>query len=102
MLSRMTKRQVQLLALFFAILIGLVLRIALSWNSVINLPPSADESISQLLADSISRGEKYPLLFFGQPYQFPLEAYLMSVFSEMLPNDAFGARIQPFSHLYRL
>lgn len=92
----MTKRQVQLLALFCVVVVGLALRVALSWNSVMNLPPSTDESISQLLADSISRGELYPLLFFGQPYQFPLEAYLMSVFSGMLPNDAFGARIQLF------
>ena len=96
MSGRMTKRQVQLLALFCVVVIGLALRMALSWNSVMNLPPSTDESISQLLADSISRGEQYPLLFFGQPYQFPLEAYLMSVFSGMLPNDAFGARIQLF------
>ena len=92
----MTKRQVQLLALFCAVVVGLALRVALSWNSMLNLPPSTDESISQLLADAISHGEQYPLLFFGQPYQFPLEAYLMSVFSGMLPNDAFGARIQLF------
>lgn len=78
------------------LVLGLILRFVLSWNSVINLPPSADESISQLLADAISRGEQYPLLFSGQPYQFPLEAYLMSLFSDMLPNNAFGARIQPF------
>lgn len=96
MLRRMTARQVQLLVLFCVIIIGLALRAALSWNSVINLPPTTDESISQLLAGLISRGEEYPLLFFGQPYQFPLEAYLMSVFSEVLPNDAFGARIQLF------
>jgi len=94
--DKMTKRQVQLFALFCVVFVGLALRVALSWYSVMNLPPSTDESISQLLAESISRGEQYPLLFFGQPYQFPLEAYLMSVFSGMLPNDAFGARIQLF------
>lgn len=94
MLKRMTKRQIQLLGLFCLIALGLALRMVLSWNSVINLPPSTDESISQLLADAISRGEKYPLLFSGQPYQFPLEAYLMSVFSDGLPDNAFGARIQ--------
>jgi hypothetical protein len=91
-----TKRHDQLLALFCVVVVGLALRVALGWNSVMNLPPSTDESISQLLADSISHGELYPLLFSGQPYQFPLEAYLMSVFSGMLPNDAFGARIQLF------
>jgi len=96
MFDRVTKRHAQLIALICVVVVGLALRAALSWNSVMNLPPSTDESILQLLADSISRGERYPLLFFGQPYQFPLEAYLMSVFSGLLPNDAFGARVQLF------
>ncbi len=83
-----------LLLLIAAVVIGLALRLVLSYLSINNLPPSSDDSLAQLLAESISNGESLPLLFTGQPYQFPLEAYLMSVFVDFFQHGAFAARIQ--------
>ena len=82
------------LLLSTAFLVGLAFRITLSHLSIKNLPPSSDDALAQLLAESISKGESLPLLFTGQPYQFPVEAYLMSIFVEFFEPGAFAARIQ--------
>ncbi len=79
--------------LIFALLIGVGFRIILSFLSIYNLPVSSDEAISQLLAESINTGQHYPLLFTGQPYQFPIEAYVMSLFVNIFDNGSMSARL---------
>ena len=73
--------------------IALLLRGLFAWTSLAYLPATSDEASSVLLAKMIFRGLR-PLLFVGQPYQFPVEAYLMAPFVEWLPRTAFGARYQ--------
>lgn len=73
--------------------IALLLRFMFAWASLENLPATSDEASNVLLAKMIAHGE-LPLLFIGQPYQFPIEAYLMAPFVEWLPRTAFGARYQ--------
>jgi hypothetical protein len=77
------------------IALALILRLTLAWVSLKNLPATSDEASSVLLAKMIFHGQ-FPLLFIGQPYQFPVEAYLMAPFVEWLPRNAFGARYQAF------
>lgn len=72
---------------------ALLIRLIFSWISLANLPVTSDEASSVLLAKMILRGE-LPLLFVGQPYQFPIESYLMAPFVEWMPRTAFGARYQ--------
>jgi hypothetical protein len=64
------------------------------WISVSLVQPTADESIAQLMAEQVMRGD-FPVLFLGQPYLFPVESYLAAPFAPLLPNNAFGARIVP-------
>ena len=91
----MLKRNKYIFLLLVAVVIlGAAFRVVLSYLSINNLPPSSDDAIAQLLARSISKGESLPLLFTGQPYQFPIEAYLMSVFVDWFEPGSFAARIQ--------
>lgn len=76
------------------VFIALALRLVLSWSSLSNLPATSDEASVFLLAKKIAQGE-FPLLFLGQPYQFPIESYLMAPFVDWLPRSAFGVRYQP-------
>jgi hypothetical protein len=85
-------RKVLLLGAIVAFLFALYLRAALFIVSIEYLPPITDEAINMLMAGDIARGN-YPLLFWTQPYQFPLEAYLLSLFIDYLPPNAFGARV---------
>ena len=57
-----------------------------------HLPVTGDEALAKLKAMAIAAGER-PLLFWGTPYQFPFESYLLSVFIDFLPSTAFGARV---------
>ncbi|MEE4167057.1 MAG: DUF2723 domain-containing protein, partial [Desulfocapsaceae bacterium] len=75
------------------VVFAVLLRIIFSWTSLANLPVTSDEASSVLLAKMIFRGE-LPLLFVGQPYQFPIESYLMAPFVEWLPRTPLGARYQ--------
>ena len=79
-----------LILLIFA---ALTLRVLFIWASLSYLPATSDEASLALLAKMISRGAR-PLLFIGQPYQFPIESYLMSPFIEWLPRNAIGVRYQ--------
>ena len=72
---------------------AIFLRLVFLWISLTNLPVTSDEASSVLLAKMISRGE-FPLLFLGQPYQFPIESYLMAPLVEWMPRSPFGARYQ--------
>ncbi|MBU1567586.1 MAG: hypothetical protein KJ630_18415, partial [Proteobacteria bacterium] len=78
------------------IALALILRSTFAWISVNHLPATSDEASSVLLAKMIFQGQ-FPLLFIGQPYQFPFESYLMAPFVEWLPRNAFGARYQTFT-----
>lgn len=72
------------------------LRLTLSYYSLLHVPPSSDEAIAALLAESIASGDSRPLLFTGQPYQFPVEAYLRSPVAWLFQHDVLGARYQTF------
>jgi hypothetical protein len=72
---------------------GLLIRIVLSHFSIVNLPPSSDEALSQYLAERIANYAEYPLLFVGQPYQFPVESYLRSMFTGVFEPGALEVRL---------
>lgn len=77
-----------------AALLALWLRTSFFLASTAQVPATSDEALAALIAKAIMRGER-PLLFWGAPYQFPLESYLMAPFSGILPRNAFGARLIP-------
>lgn len=78
------------------ILAALVLRIMFVDANFINLQINADESLNFLLAQHIADGN-YPLFFWTQPYQFPFEAYLISLLRPLLPWNSYGLRIIPIT-----
>ena len=73
--------------------LAIILRLCFTWISLTHLPVTSDEASSVLLAKMIARGA-LPLLFLGQPYQFPIESYLMSPLVELVPRTPLGARYQ--------
>lgn len=75
------------------ILAALLLHFLFSWVSLDNLPATSDEAAAVLQAKMIARGD-FPLLFIGQPYQFPIESYLMAPVVKWVPRNSFGARYQ--------
>lgn len=81
--------------MFFVVLaVALTLRLTFFAISVMNVPPSSDESIAMLQAGNIISG-RFPLLFMAQPYMFPIESYIIAPFVSILPANAFGARLIP-------
>ncbi len=74
-------------------IVAMIIRSIFLWISLTNLPVTSDEASSVLLAKMIFRGD-LPLLFIGQPYQFPIESYLMAPLVEWMPRTPFGARYQ--------
>jgi len=76
-------------------LAALTLRIAFFHISTTHLPPIDDEAQTMLLAKQIREGAR-PLLVPGQPYEFPLESYLLAPFVSLLPVSAFGTRVASF------
>lgn len=81
-------------AWLFALLLvaALALRVGFFVVGVIHLGPSTDEAANMLQAKRVLEGAR-PLLFVGQPYQFPLEAYLTASLVPVLPKSALGARL---------
>jgi hypothetical protein len=91
--------------------LGLAYRVAWFGVSVRNIPVSTDESITVLQAKAITEDRRaltfrakqhppglfgrFPLLFTGQPYLFPIESYLAAPFAPWLPRTPFGARVVP-------
>ncbi|MFH1477067.1 MAG: hypothetical protein ABIH24_06220 [Verrucomicrobiota bacterium] len=73
-------------------LLALGLRFYLYWMGGHNLPVTTDEAQTVLQALDIRAGQ-WPLLFMAQPYMFPLEAYWMAPFVELLPRTAMGMRV---------
>jgi hypothetical protein len=79
-------------ALPLLLLAGAGLRLYFSGLSLGALPPTSDEAMVLLQAGQIAHGER-PLLFLAQPHQFPLGAYLLAPLVQLLPADAWGARL---------
>lgn len=83
-----------LVALLLAAL-GIAERVRFLLTSGRHLPVTGDEALAMLKASAITLGER-PLLFWGTPYQFPLESYLLSTIVNWLPPTPFGARVGLF------
>jgi hypothetical protein len=79
------------LALIILLIVAFGLRGYFFLISTSYMPTTTDEAIAYFMARAIYHGER-PLLFWGTPYQLPVESYLMSLFSPILPNTALGAR----------
>lgn len=75
--------------------VAMLLRLFFMSTSLMHLPATSDEASLALLAKMIWNGA-FPLLFMGQPYQFPIEAYVMAPLVEWMPRNAFGVRYQAF------
>ena len=109
--SMMDKNNSKWVWMFFAA--ALIMAGGMFVVGLITLPPSTDESIIALQARHILTPHpdpevrtsihpkpifwRFPLLFMGQPYLFPLEAYIAAVPHLVLPPGAFGARAVPFA-----
>ena len=74
------------------VLVGLLLRLYFFNISTTYLPATADEILAIFIARDIAAGAT-PLLFWGTPYQFPTESYLMAPLVSLFPNNAFGSRV---------
>ncbi len=77
--------------ILFALLLGLGLRFYMYGAGANAIPVTSDEAITVLQAVDIRSG-KIPLLMAGQPYMFPVEAYWMAPFVELLPRTTWGMR----------
>ncbi len=78
-----------LFSTFFA---ALGLRLIFFLVSCLFVEPTGDEGLLMLQAKHIWQGKEVPLLFWAQPYTFPLESYLNAPLTAFLPSNAFGAR----------
>ena len=87
----MNKMRVLFMALLF---ISLIIRLIFIHTGLEYFSVNGDEATSFLQANWIARGN-YPLLFWAQPYQFPIEPYLTSLWAQYLPWDTFGVRLIP-------
>lgn len=74
------------------IVLAVALRLALFGVSCAHVPAFDDECKIALQAKQIRAGER-PLLILASPYIFPLDAYLMAPFIDILPRTAAGARL---------
>lgn len=73
------------------VLAALALRLYTYAYAGVCIPVTSDEAITLLQAKDILRGH-FPLLMAGQPYMFPIEAYL-TVPLVWLPRTAYGLRV---------
>jgi MFS family permease len=87
----------RIVGLLLVVTLGLAvgLRLFVLHTGCAGIPAADDECITVLQAKQIANGS-LPLLFLGQPYGFPLDAYLMSPIMNILPRTAFGARLTAF------
>ncbi len=80
--------------LFFVLMVLAVLARLTVWMVGLRiLPPSSDESLAMLMARDILGGH-FHLLFWAQPYLFPLESYLAAPLA-WLPPGALACRLLP-------
>lgn len=77
--------------LIAVILAAIFLRLYLYWMGGTYIPVTTDEALTVLQALDIRNGE-FPLLLSAQPYMFPIEAYWMTPFVNILPRTALGMR----------
>ncbi len=77
------------------VVLAVVIRLIFLGVSLANLPATGDECISGLLAKHIAHG-RFPLLFMAQPYQFPIDSYLLAPLARIMPRNAFGIRYETF------
>ncbi len=82
----------RLSAIALLLILALAVRLYLFQISVTHIPTTTDEALAMLIAKGIAAGER-PLLFWGTPYQFPFESYILAPFYKLLPHNAFGARL---------
>ena len=75
--------------------LALALRLYMMVAGTQRIPVSSDEAITILQAKEIIGGD--PSLFvWAQPYQFPMETYMVAPIVNLLPRNAFGARFHSF------
>jgi hypothetical protein len=94
-LSMISMRRKWLVSLVLLGVLSLAIRFYMMQASATYVPVTSDESITVLQAKHIAAGER-PLFVMAQPYQFPVEAYLMSPVVNFMPRNALGARFQAF------
>jgi hypothetical protein len=87
----LTARRLGVAGAILLVLCAVILRCVFAGVSLAHVPATADEASAVLLAEQIAHG-KPALLFIGQPYQFPIEAYLLALTVHWMPHNAFGAR----------
>ena len=73
------------------VLAAVALRVTFAMVSIRNVPTNTDEANVVLTAHHITLGNWF-LLIRGQPYQFPVESYLLAPVVQWLPRNALGAR----------
>lgn len=91
----MKGNQFHKIVLLLFIIVGVTIRGLFFQIGTKNFRVNGDEAANFLQAQEIATGE-WPLLFWGQPYQMPFEAYAMSLSGEFLSWEPFGVRIVPF------
>lgn len=91
--AKNSDRKISLYAIVAVLFIAFALRLAFLIISSRNVIPTGDEGLLMLQAKAIWQGKEWPLLFWAQPYTFPIESYLNAPFSAILPSNAFGARV---------
>ncbi len=77
------------------LVLGVGLRLVFFLTSCKYMEAFDDECITALQAMQIAKGD-FSLFMLGQPYVFPIEAYLMAPVVALLPRTAFGARVMAF------
>lgn len=88
-----TDRNISLYIVVAVLFLAFALRLAFLIISSRNVLPTGDEGLLMLQAKAIWQGREWPLLFWAQPYTFPIESYMNAPFSAILPSNAFGARL---------
>ncbi|WP_161794767.1 discoidin domain-containing protein [Desulfonatronum thioautotrophicum] len=84
-------RRTLLVIALLAVLLAVGVRVAVIQGSLEYLPVTTDESLVVLKAKRITEGE-LPLVAIAQPYQFPIESYLMAPFVNHVDRSPLGAR----------
>jgi hypothetical protein len=93
-MNLLKRRGVWVIILLLAVM-ALSLRFYMMTASSSYIPVTADESITIMQAKEIASG--HPKLFvWAQPYQFPMETFMVSPIVNLLPRNGLGARFHSF------
>ena len=82
--------------ILLAVLAAIALRLYVASAGLKYIPVTADEAITVLQAQRVLKGE-WPLLVMAQPYEFPAEAYVTSLWARFALGSSFGARLLEFA-----